>query len=427
MSDNTDTLQLKVQQSLSAIDNNTVVLADVASTLTPSAVMADLNITDPSDISASDATDDECTYVSNIIDNLLNRDFSDPAVQVNTRDSMAQFQNNALSEASFTSEKLQGPMMKIAGTVEGNKLLDSLTDLDIKMRGMHPSQHNLEGNWLQKLIATILPMFKPVRKYFMMLQSQQSVLGSMKDMVESGIVEREKDGRILEMDKLSLTKCALKLDQAIRIGKLLDERMEYSIERDISDPKEKQFMQSEVLFTLRQTVRALHEQLAVTNQGIMAMELLLRLNRETINSGRRTLNVSMHALSIAGVLATVMAGMREFNAKISAMKETANDFIAYNGEMLEQTTVEVGEISRSSTLDISVLETAFDKIHTAYDNEIGLRVSALSTMKEEMTRLDSMNTKSAELITEMERGRNATGAMNDQLALSDLPDSVKVA
>lgn len=418
--------QTQVQTALAGIQQNLINPADVGQTLTPAAINQDLGLTDPNSVTAEKATPEQLQYVEGVISTVFSRNFSDPQVQVDTRSSMERFQSKASEEAAFTSEKLQQPMMKIAGTVEGNKLMDSLTDLDIKMRGLHPKNHDLEGNWIQRLIASLLPAFKPVRKYFMMLQNQQSVLNSMRTMVNDGIAEREKDGRILEHDKLSLTKCAFKLEQAIQIGVLLDEKMEYSIERQITDEKQKQFLQSEVLFTLRQTVRALQEQLAVTNQGIMAMELLLRLNRETINSGRRTLNVAMHALSIAGVLATVMAGMREFNEKITAMKATANDFIAYNGDLLQQTATEVGEISRSTTLDIGVLETAFDKIHEAYENEISLRVGALTTMKDEMGRLDTMNNKSKEQINRMEKGRNASNVMNDQLSLSDLPDAVAV-
>lgn len=423
MSDNTQT---QVQTALAGIQQNLINPDTVSKTLTPAAINSDLGLTDPSSVTADKATPEQKQYVDSVISTVFSRDFSDPQIQVDTRTAMERFQSKALEEAAFTSEKLQQPMMKIAGTVEGNKLMDSLTDLDIKMRGLHPKNHDLEGNWIQRLIASLLPAFKPVRKYFMMLQNQQSVLNSMRQMVNDGIAEREKDGRILEHDKLSLTKCAFKLEQAIQIGALMDEKMEYAIERQITDEKHKQFLQSEVLFTLRQTVRALQEQLAVTNQGIMAMELLLRLNRETINSGRRTLNVAMHALSIAGVLATVMAGMREFNAKITAMKQTANDFIAYNGDLLQQTATEVGEISRSTTLDINVLETAFDKIHEAYENEISLRVGALTTMKDEMGRLNTMNDKSKEQISRMEKGRNASSAIVDQLSLAELPEAVAV-
>lgn len=420
-------VEAQVKQALSGIEQSTVDTAQIEQQLNPGNISKDLKLSNPSEIDATNSTPEETQYVDGVITDLLQRDFSDPQTQVNVRASMDRFQENTLKEAQFTSEKLQEPMMKIAGTIEGNKLIDSLTDLDLKMKNLHPKSHDLEGNWLQKLIATILKGYKPARKYFMMLQNQQSVLGSMKETVEDGIKEREKDGRILEHDKVKLTQCARKLESAIRVGLLLDEKMEYSIEREITDENHKQFMQSEVLFTLRQTVRALQEQLAVTNQGITAMELLLRLNRETINSGRRTLNVSMHALSIAGVLASVMAGMKDFNEKITAMKQTANDFIAYNGDLLEQTAQEVGEISRSTTLDITVLETAFDKMHNAYENEVQLRIGALGNMKTEMGQLSTMNEKSKEQIARMEKGRNAAGAVSEQLNLSSLPDSVAVS
>lgn len=423
----TQQVETQVKEALSGIEQSMINTAEVAQTLSPANISKDLNLTDANSITASDAKPEETKYVDDVISNLMSRDFSDPEVQAAVQNSMSRFQEKALTEAAFTSEKLQQPMMKIAGTIEGNKLIDALTDLDIKMKGLHPKSHDLEGNWIQRIIATILPAFKPVRKYFMMLQNQQSVLQNMRETVEEGIKEREKDGRILSHDKLSLAKCAHALESAIRIGMLLDEKMEYTIERELTDEKQVQFMKSEVLFTLRQTVRALQEQLAVTNQGIMSMELLLRLNRETINSGKRTLNVSMHALSIAGTLASVMAGMREFNEKIQAMKQTANDFIAYNGELLEQTAQEVGEISRSTTLDINVLETAFDKIHTAYENEVQLRVDALGGMKTEMNQLNDMNNRSKEQIARMEKGRNASEAISEQLNLSSLPSDVAVA
>ena len=72
-----------------------------------------------------------------------------------------------------------------------------------------------------------------------------------------------------------------------------DQGLAGKLEAELSsdDPKYK-FIQEELLFPLRQRTQDLQQQLVVNQQGFLAMEIIIRNNKELIRGVDRCLNVS---------------------------------------------------------------------------------------------------------------------------------------
>lgn len=100
--------------------------------------------------------------------------------------------------------------------------------------------------------------------------------------------------------------------------------MDESIEAQIElaklrneDPDKIRFITEEVLFPLRQRVMDLQQMLVVNQQGIMAIEVVVRNNKELIRGVDRAKNVTISALKISVTVASAL-----YNQKIVLKKSS---------------------------------------------------------------------------------------------------------
>lgn len=377
--------------------------------------------TDPHSIETANISDENKAYVENIVDSIMQQDFTNPEVQQGLNELMEQFHSQELEKAVYKSEKLNERMLKMAGTADGGVLLEKLTECDQVMNNLHPKNNSLKSKWWHYIPF----IMKPMRKYLMMVQTQQEVLQGFKTAINDGIAERKRDMAILKNDKVELKKLALILENSIQAAMYLDERLTIAA-ANTEDEKQRVFMETELIYTLRKTIEALQEQLIVVNQGQMAMEQIIRLLDILCSSAKRTMNVAMLALQISMVIASVLAGAKDLIEKTNQMKKTANDFLAHNAEQLTIVTDQVIELDTSSTLDMSVVEQVFDSIHSNVERSTQSRLDNLSVVRDRINQYDTINKKSKEFVERMDRGNQAAQNLTEQLGANALPDSVAV-
>ncbi len=56
------------------------------------------------------------------------------------------------------------------------------------------------------------------------------------------------------------------------------------------------FLKKEILFSLRQRIMDLQQSVVVSNQGVLAIELISRTNKELIRGVNRAINTTLSAL-----------------------------------------------------------------------------------------------------------------------------------
>ena len=88
-------------------------------------------------------------------------------------------------------------------------------------------------------------------------------------------------------------------------------KIEFSKEeqRDLI-PRIKAFVRDELLFTVRQRVMDLQQQLAVTLQGIVATEIIVRNNKELIRGVDRALTVTVSAFRSTSRLSSASSSLK---------------------------------------------------------------------------------------------------------------------
>jgi uncharacterized protein YaaN involved in tellurite resistance len=196
-----------------------------------------------------------------------------------------------------------------------------------------------------------------------------------------------------------------KLERAIQLAQLLDQKLAYKMERECEPGSDKaKFIGEELIFPLRQRILDLQQQLAVNQQGVLAIELIIRNNKELVRGVNRALNVTVSALEVAVTVAMALANQKIVLDKISAINATTNHLINSTAQQLRTQGVEIQKQAASAMLDITTLKQAFTTINQAMDDIGKFRIDALPTMAKSVGELDQLTAEAKKSIEKMEKG-----------------------
>src|SRR5690606_4107279 len=172
-----------------------------------------------------------------------------------------------------------------------------------------------------------------------------------------------RDNLILADDQTALKGMLDQLRRQIDLGRMIDRRLLAEIESlPMEDPK-RGFMEEELLFPLRQRILDLQQQLAVSQQGILALEVVIRNNRELMRGVDRAINVTVSALNVAVVVAMALANQRLVLDRVRSINTTTSDLIAGTAQALRTQGVEIQTQASSTVLDMEKLEQAFSDVN----------------------------------------------------------------
>ena len=176
-----------------------------------------------------------------------------------------------------------------------------------------------------------------------------------------------------------------------------------------SDDKYK-FIEEEILFPLRQRIQDLQQQLVVNQQGFLAVEMIIRNNKELIRGVNRALNVTMSALQVAATLALALANQRIVLEKVESINKTTDNLIAGSAKRLKEQGAAIHKQAASTQLDMNVLKNSFADIRSALDDISKFRHDALPKMAQTIIELDKMTVEQDKAIQDLEKGNRVAAA-----------------
>ncbi|BBI62058.1 hypothetical protein HSBAA_33640 [Vreelandella sulfidaeris] len=172
-------------------------------------------------------------------------------------------------------------------------------------------------------------------------ENAQQALDAIIDDLTGGRDMLYRDNLTLSDDQQALNKILAELDRQIALGRLIDHRLQEEIAaRDPDDPR-RHFLEEELLFPLRQRIVDLQQQLAVSQQGVLALEVIIRNNRELMRGVDRAINVTVSALTVAVTVAMAMANQRLVLDRIEALNTTTSQMIGGTAKALRQQGVDI--------------------------------------------------------------------------------------
>ncbi|UXZ54509.1 toxic anion resistance protein [Halomonas sp. 7T] len=308
-------------------------------------------------------------------------------------------------QAAHRSAMLQTPLQKLAHQGdEGGPVAKALTDLRGRMEGLDPARHRLAPTALDRILSVIPGLDSRLQRYFRKFENTQQALDAIIAELESGRDMLHRDNLTLSDDQQALTHVLNELNRQIALGRAIDRRLCDEITtRDDDDPR-RHFLEEELLFPLRQRVVDLQQQLAVSQQGILALEVIIRNNRELMRGVDRAINVTVSALTVAVTVAMAMANQRLVLDRVEALNTTTSQLIGGTAKALRQQGVDIQKRASGAMLDMQVLEEAFSEVMGAIDDLSSYRQEALPRLDEQIERLATLAKQGNASIERLQEG-----------------------
>lgn len=311
-------------------------------------------------------------------------------------------------EAAHRSEMLRTPIRKLAHQGdEGGPVAKALVDLRGKMQDLDPNRQNLSTSRLARIFSFIPGVGNRLQRYFQKFETAQEALDAIIHDLESGREMLRRDNLTLADDQDALRGTLARLQRQIDLGRMIDGKLNKAATELASDDPKRAFIEEELLFPLRQRIVDLQQQLAVSQQGILALEVVIRNNRELIRGVDRALNVTVSALNVAVTVALALANQRLVLDRVEALNTTTSELIAGTSQALRTQGVEIQTRAASTVLDMEKLEQAFKDVIGAIEEVSRYRREALPRLDEQIDRLDALARQGDEAVARLDQGNAA--------------------
>lgn len=294
--------------------------------------------------------------------------------------------------AEMSNRLLDTPIneMKTGGLSEVSKVSSTLLELRRIIEDLDPGEVGT-----QKKFLGIIPFGDKIQDYFRKYQSSQKHLNAILHALRSGQDELTKDNVSLNMEKQQLWDTMNRLNQYIYLAEQLDSRLSGAIaELQVTDPMKADALNKDVLFYVRQKHQDLLTQLAVSIQGYLAIDVIIKNNAELIKGVDRASTTTVSALRTAVITAQALGNQKLVLDQITALNATTAGLIERTSEMLRDNSVTIQQQAASSTVSVESLQKAFANVYQTMDSIDSFKIEALNTMSQTIGTLETEVAKS---------------------------------
>ena len=284
---------------------------------------------------------------------------------------------------------------------ETGEVSKGLADLTVTMKDLDPSKADfLKNGRLGKL-------FNPVRRYFEKYKTADEEIAAIVKVLDHGRKSLVDDNVTLELEQGGMRQLTKELDQNIEIGAQMDAFLENAIAKmnhTGEDPEKIKFLEEEILYPLRQRVQDFQQLLVVNQQGIIAMEIIRRNNKELIRSVDRAKLVTVSALRTAVTVAGALYDQKVVLEKVTALNAETNRMIEATGRMLREQGTDIHRQAEESGVSVETLTNAFNDALEALEDISAYKQQALPRMKDSIEQFRQLAEEGEKRIAALENG-----------------------
>ncbi len=316
--------------------------------------------------------------------------------------------------AETSNRLLQMPVKELRdGGVSGTSQVSrSLLDLRRTVEELDPSEASIG-----KKILGFLPFGDSITDYFRRYESAQKQIDAIVQALYNGQDELRKDNAALNLEKQHLWATMARLNQYVYVAEQLDTKLTTLVaEAERTDPQRAKSLREDVLFYVRQKHQDLLTQLAVSIQGYLATDIIIKNNGELIKGVDRATTTTVAALRTAVLVAQALNNQKLVLDQISALNSTTTGMIASTSKLLREQSVQIQEQAASSTLGLPQLQQAFRDSYATMDAIDGFKVKALDSMAQTIGVLETETTKARAYLDRVQQS-DKTGAASGSLDL----------
>lgn len=349
---------------------------------------------------------EEVAKLKELADNNVNAIMSLDLESLDNRKGILQsidtFGMNTMRSSSEKNQLLQITVGNLSKTGDdGGQVAKGLSELNIQLKDLDPSavdfaKHGLLGK-----------LFNPLRAYFARYEKADTVIADIIVSLDKGKTTLKNDNTTLEIEQQTLRDLTKKLQKEIELGTLMDSSIEQQVEAAKvrgEDPEKIRFITEEVMFPLRQRLMDLQQMQVVNQQGIMAIEVVVRNNKELIRGVDRAKNVTVSALKIAVTVASALYNQKIVLKKIELLNQTTNELIAGTSRMLKDQGAAIHKQALEANISVDTMKQAFTDVLSALDSISAFKQEALPKMRETINQFRELADTGEKQIQRLERG-----------------------
>ncbi|WP_355661149.1 toxic anion resistance protein [Halomonas salifodinae] len=319
----------------------------------------------------------------------------------------------AQRRAAHQSEMLKTPLRTLARHSEdGGPVAQALTGLRERMQDLDPQAHQLEPRRFDWLLNRLPGVSSRLQRYFRRFENAQEAIDGIIDELQAGRDVLYRDNLTLGDDQESLEQTLGELNHQLALGQAIEARLQATLDEQEPEAAERAFIEQELGFPLRQRLLDLQQQVAVCQQGILALEVIIRNNRELMRGVERAINVTVAALGVAVTVALALANQRMVLDRVEGLNATTSEMISRTAKTLRAQGVDIQTRAASAMLDMQALEEAFGEVMAAIDDLADYRRQALPALGEQIERLDVLTRRGQAAVDDLvgDRPTNDEGA-----------------
>ena len=315
--------------------------------------------------------------------------------------SIDEFALETMQNSSRKNSLLQTTIGKLSKEgEEGSVVSNSLADLHREIKDLDPSVINFaEEGFFQKLM-------NPIRRYFEKYEKADGVIKDILTSLDKGKNTLKNDNTTLDIEQEGLRELTKKLNNELTLGMAMDEQISSQVEQaklNGADEEKIKFVTEEILYPLRQRIMDMQQMVVVNHQGMVAMEVIKRNNRELIRGVDRAETVTVTALRTAVMVASALYNQKIVLKKINILNETTSNLIASTGKMLKEQGAEIQKQATESTISPEVLKQAFQDAISALEDISTFKQEALPKMHETILQFKELAEAGEKEISRLEK------------------------
>ncbi len=265
------------------------------------------------------------------------------------------------------------------GSAETGEVAKGLAELSEQMRQLDPKGINFEEKGLFGKIA------HPIKRYFDRYKTADAEIAGIVKSLDSGKRMLQNDNVTLELEEQELLGLSKQLNEKVAMGNALDQYLTNAIDTkrtEGGDEEKVRFVEEEVLFPLRQRIMDFQQLQVVSQQGVVALDVIRRNNNELVRAVERAKTVTVSSLRTAVTVAGALYNQKLVLEKVNTLNESTNQMIASTSNMLKTQGVEIQKQASEAMISADTLKQSFSDTLQAMEDISNFKVEALPRMRQ---------------------------------------------
>ena len=331
---------------------------------------------------------------------IFKADFDNPSERQGILKPLDEFGVSAINRSQSRNKLLATRFVDFnKGGEDAGEVGDKLSELNMQMKDLDPGMIDFTKK------GFLGNIFNPVRRYFNRYQKAETAIANIVKSLDVGSRTLQNDNTTLLAEESHLRELTKKLMADIELGKMMDESIETQIRKAELEEVEQDkidFVRHEILFPLRQRIMDMQQMIVINQNGIVALNVIRRNNKELIRGVDRAKNVTVTALRNGVMVASALYNQKIVIKKIQTLNETTEDIIESTSRMLREQGSEIQKQSMETMISPEVLKASFADAIAAIDDISKYKDQALPKMQETINLFNEMAQEGQEVIGKIE-------------------------